>query len=202
MASTVGSIQAVLAQTIGMNNSNMGGNSNVGNMGNMGNVGSNIQQQLMGNVSGNNMRSGGSYGMDNNSSSGVGYSTGNNMSNNFANNSFNNDNSLNSSFGGNNSNISAAAATGNRNGGSTSNIRDGIVVRNLPTNMTWQTLREGFSQYGDVKFADMKERGVGFVRFSNEQEAQRAVCEFFLSLIKIVFTSVFLYTLRCIYIRL
>lgn len=59
--------------------------------------------------------------------------------------------------------------------GSSSRSSDTIIVRNLPLDAAWQTLKERFSHAGDVKYAEMKERGVGLVRFSNERDAERAV---------------------------
>merc|ERR1719499_1558994 len=53
---------------------------------------------------------------------------------------------------------------------------DTIIVRNLPENCTWQGLREGFSHCGEIKYAEMKERGTGLVRFINERDAERAIC--------------------------
>merc|ERR1719210_1329069 len=52
---------------------------------------------------------------------------------------------------------------------------DTIIVRNLPENCTWQGLREGFSHCGEIKYAEMKERGTGLVRFINERDAERAM---------------------------
>lgn len=51
---------------------------------------------------------------------------------------------------------------------------DTILVRNLPLDTAWHTLRDRFGHAGEVKYAEMKERGVGVVRFSSEREAERA----------------------------
>jgi len=59
--------------------------------------------------------------------------------------------------------------------GSSTRSSDTIIVRNLPLDAAWQGLKERFSHAGDVKYAEMKERGVGLVRFSNERDAERAV---------------------------
>jgi len=52
---------------------------------------------------------------------------------------------------------------------------DTIIVRNLPMDCNWQVLREGFSHCGEIKYAEMKERGSGLIRFSNERDAERAI---------------------------
>ena len=54
---------------------------------------------------------------------------------------------------------------------------DAIIVRNLPASCSWQALREGFSHCGEIKYAEMKERGTGMVRFASERDAERAVCK-------------------------
>lgn len=55
-----------------------------------------------------------------------------------------------------------------------------VVVKNLPYSVNWQALKEHFRDVGDVKFAEIvmekgKSTGVGYVRFSNESDAQRAI---------------------------
>jgi len=52
---------------------------------------------------------------------------------------------------------------------------DTIIIRNLPMDCNWQVLREGFSHCGEIKYAEMKERGSGLIRFSNERDAERAI---------------------------
>merc|ERR1719266_626665 len=52
---------------------------------------------------------------------------------------------------------------------------DTIIIRNLPLDCNWQVLREGFSHCGDIKYAEMKERGSGLIRFANERDAERAI---------------------------
>merc|ERR1712109_335509 len=52
---------------------------------------------------------------------------------------------------------------------------DTIIVRNLPMDCNWQVMREGFSHCGEIKFAEMKERGSGIIRFANERDAERAI---------------------------
>ena len=56
---------------------------------------------------------------------------------------------------------------------------DTIIIRNLPLDCNWQVLREGFCHCGDIKYAEMKERGTGLIRFANERDAERAICKFF-----------------------
>lgn len=55
-----------------------------------------------------------------------------------------------------------------------------VVVKNLPYSVNWQALKEHFREAGDVKFAEIvmdkgRSTGVGYVRFSNEGDAQRAI---------------------------
>merc|ERR1712088_209701 len=52
---------------------------------------------------------------------------------------------------------------------------DTIIIRNLPLDCNWQVLREGFSHCGEIKYAEMKERGSGLIRFGNERDAERAI---------------------------
>merc|ERR1711953_1487822 len=52
---------------------------------------------------------------------------------------------------------------------------DTIVIRNLPLDCNWQVLRDGFSHCGDIKYAEMKERGTGLIRFAYEKDAERAI---------------------------
>ena len=52
---------------------------------------------------------------------------------------------------------------------------DTVIVRNLPMDCNWQSLKDRFSHTGDIKFAEMKERGTGLVRFGNDRDAERAV---------------------------
>ena len=55
---------------------------------------------------------------------------------------------------------------------------DTIVIRNLPLDCNWQVLRDGFSHCGDIKYAEMKERGTGLIRFAYEKDAERAISKF------------------------
>lgn len=52
---------------------------------------------------------------------------------------------------------------------------DTIVVRNLPHHFTWEALRDKFNEFGDVTFADIRNRGSGLVRFATSRDADRAV---------------------------
>ena len=54
---------------------------------------------------------------------------------------------------------------------------DTVVVRNLPPDCNWQILREGFAHCGEIKYAEMKDRGTGMIRFMQERDAQKAVCK-------------------------
>ena len=55
---------------------------------------------------------------------------------------------------------------------------DSIMIRNLPPDCNWQILREGFAHCGDIKYAEMKERGTGLIRFTSERDAERAVSKY------------------------
>ncbi|XP_015794676.1 myelin expression factor 2 isoform X2 [Tetranychus urticae] len=54
-------------------------------------------------------------------------------------------------------------------------MTDTIVVRNLPPNFSWQNLRDRFNEIGEVRYAELKNRGTAIVRFHSERDAQRAV---------------------------
>ena len=41
---------------------------------------------------------------------------------------------------------------------------DAIIVRNLGMDCTWQMLKDRFHHVGDIKYAEMKDRGVGVIR--------------------------------------
>jgi hypothetical protein len=42
---------------------------------------------------------------------------------------------------------------------------DKVVVKNLPMDCTWQDLKDRFGHAGDIKFAEIKDRGVGIIRY-------------------------------------
>ena len=55
-----------------------------------------------------------------------------------------------------------------------------FYVAQLPFSMSWQDLKQRFTQCGDVKFAEIKmdngrSKGFGTVKFHNEADAQRAI---------------------------
>jgi len=52
---------------------------------------------------------------------------------------------------------------------------DTVLVRNLPPSLTWQSLKDRFSEVGEVYYAELKGVGVALVRFRTERDAQRAV---------------------------
>ena len=54
-------------------------------------------------------------------------------------------------------------------------MSDTIVVRNLPPTVSWQSLRDRFSEFGDVRYAELKGPGIAVLRFNTERDAQRAV---------------------------
>ena len=43
-------------------------------------------------------------------------------------------------------------------------LSDKIIVKNLPVDCTWQGLKDRFGHAGEIKFAEIKERGVGVIR--------------------------------------
>uniref|UniRef100_A0A5S6Q9W3 RRM domain-containing protein n=1 Tax=Trichuris muris TaxID=70415 RepID=A0A5S6Q9W3_TRIMR len=49
-----------------------------------------------------------------------------------------------------------------------------IVIRNLPLDYTWQTLRDRLRSFGDIEFAGIVQPGVGKIRFRNARDAERA----------------------------
>ncbi|XP_023951769.1 heterogeneous nuclear ribonucleoprotein M isoform X2 [Bicyclus anynana] len=52
---------------------------------------------------------------------------------------------------------------------------DMVMITNLPPTVTWQLIREKFSECGDVKFAEMTAADTAIVRFHKEWDAERAV---------------------------
>ena len=49
-------------------------------------------------------------------------------------------------------------------GGTMGRRSDAIIVRNLSMDCTWQMLKDRFNHVGDIKYAEMKDRGVGVIR--------------------------------------
>lgn len=45
----------------------------------------------------------------------------------------------------------------------------------LPSNCTWQTLRDEFRGCGEVKFAEIRGQDCGVVRFAKERDAELAI---------------------------
>ena len=68
-----------------------------------------------------------------------------------------------------------SGAGGTTSGGSGMTSSDTVIVRNLPPECNWQALRQGFSHCGEIKYAEMKDRGTGLVRFTNERDAELAM---------------------------
>jgi len=74
------------------------------------------------------------------------------------------------------SNVGIGGGLGGNNPiGGGGQLVDTVLVRNLPLNFTWQNLRDRFNEIGDVRFAELKGRGMAVVRFSADRDAQRAV---------------------------
>ncbi|CDW58227.1 RRM 1 domain containing protein [Trichuris trichiura] len=49
-----------------------------------------------------------------------------------------------------------------------------IIIRNLPPDYTWQTLRDRLRSFGDIEFAGIVQPGVGKIRFKSPRDAERA----------------------------
>ncbi|KRX91586.1 Myelin expression factor 2, partial [Trichinella pseudospiralis] len=49
-----------------------------------------------------------------------------------------------------------------------------IIVRNLPLDFTWQSLRDRMRCYGEVEYADIIQPGVGKIRFKSTFDADKA----------------------------
>lgn len=63
---------------------------------------------------------------------------------------------------------------GNMNNGNRKNS-DTIIIRNMPSSWTWQTLRDKFRDVGEVKFAEIRGQDTGVVRFAKERDAEIAI---------------------------
>jgi len=80
--------------------------------------------------------------------------------------------------GGFNSPSNGGWSGGQQGGGAGGGLQarsDKIVVKGLAESCTWHTLKDRFSHAGDIKFAEMKDRGTGVIRFGSERDAERAV---------------------------
>lgn len=64
---------------------------------------------------------------------------------------------------------------GGGSAGNGSRLSDTVIVKNLPPAATWQMLRDKFRECGDVKYAEMRGKDIGLVRFSSDWDAERAV---------------------------
>ncbi|XP_071546823.1 myelin expression factor 2 isoform X2 [Panulirus ornatus] len=53
--------------------------------------------------------------------------------------------------------------------------RNIIQLSNLPLDYTWQSLRDLCREFGDIRFAEIRSKGTGTVRFQTEADARRAV---------------------------
>ena len=58
----------------------------------------------------------------------------------------------------------SGSMSGSMSGGRRS---DSIMVRNLSMDCTWQALKDRFQHVGDIKYAEMKDRGVGVIRYQH-----------------------------------
>ncbi|GIY86230.1 myelin expression factor 2 [Caerostris darwini] len=58
---------------------------------------------------------------------------------------------------------------------SNSSLSDTVLLGNLPSSFSWQTLKDRFRDIGEVRFAELKGQGNAIIRFANVQDAQRAV---------------------------
>lgn len=57
---------------------------------------------------------------------------------------------------------------------------DTIMVKNLPSNTTWQSLKDYFRDCGDIKFSEVGSKGFGIIRFASEWDAERAISILFI----------------------
>ncbi|CAH4022130.1 myelin expression factor 2 isoform X1 [Pieris brassicae] len=76
------------------------------------------------------------------------------------------------------SNVSSGQGYGRENPIQTSTRdkqSDMVIISNLPPTVTWQLIREKFSECGEVKFAEMTSSDTAIVRFHKEWDAERAV---------------------------
>ena len=55
---------------------------------------------------------------------------------------------------------------------------DTVVIHNLPLDCNLQVLREGFRNCGNIKFVEMKELGIGIIRFGHRIDAQKAISKY------------------------
>ncbi|XP_040580341.1 myelin expression factor 2 isoform X1 [Lepeophtheirus salmonis] len=180
---------ATLARTMGLNlgNLGMGGSSagpaptggsvpmsNGGSSGSMGMGSGGMNQNNMN--PGMGMGGSSSMGMSGGSSGGInsgismgGYSTGPTSSSNYP------PSSAGVQSGGNMPDVSSAMGRQGVQQPQSRGGSDSIIIRNLPVDCNWQSLRDGFAHCGEIKYAEMKERTTGLIRFTSERDADRAV---------------------------
>ncbi|KAG0726426.1 Myelin expression factor 2 [Chionoecetes opilio] len=53
--------------------------------------------------------------------------------------------------------------------------RNIIQLSNLPLDYTWQSLRDLCREFGDIRFAEIRSKGIGTVRFQSDTDSRRAV---------------------------
>ncbi|CAL4076524.1 unnamed protein product [Meganyctiphanes norvegica] len=63
-------------------------------------------------------------------------------------------------------------SSGNFSGTTQRNI---IQIGNLPLDYTWQSLRDLCREFGEIRFAEIRSKGTGTVRFQSDADARRAV---------------------------
>merc|ERR1719187_401196 len=64
------------------------------------------------------------------------------------------------------------SSSGNYSSGGQRNI---IQIGNLPLDYTWQSLRDLCREFGEIRFAEIRSKGTGTVRFQSDADARRAV---------------------------
>lgn len=81
------------------------------------------------------------------------------------------------SYGGGSSGITRdyGHSTGSSSSNYSSGNRNIIQISNLPMDYTWQSLRDLCREFGDIRFAEIRNKGTGTVRFQSETDARRAV---------------------------
>jgi len=70
------------------------------------------------------------------------------------------------------SNSNSNSTSGNYSSGGQRNI---IQIGNLPLDYTWQSLRDLCREFGEIRFAEIRSKGTGTVRFQSDADARRAV---------------------------
>ncbi|XP_047491552.1 heterogeneous nuclear ribonucleoprotein M-like isoform X3 [Penaeus chinensis] len=163
---------------------NMGGGSMGGNMGG-GGMGGGMGNGMMGNMGmGTGMGNMGSGMNSSNMGSGLGGGLGSSLGggSGFMNSNMNRGAIGASSVGsGSGSGYGSYGSTGlsrdynHSSSSSNSYTRNVIQLSNLPMDYTWQALRDLCREFGDIRFAEIRSKGTGTVRFQTEADARRAV---------------------------